>query len=338
MKPLLALLLLATTAIPSAVRAETLPGLDRLTLDAPHRPKVMEALVWYPAANRTYPTPLGANPVFLGTTVQVGPIPTPSVYPVLILSHGSGGNIENLGWLAEGLVARGAIVAGLNHPRSTSGDSNPRDMPNVADRVADLAALIDGLTTNPTFAPLVDPARITALGFSLGGGTVLAAAGARLDADAYAAYCDAHAPAATDCTFMQRGGVDWHNLPASWEADMRLPAITGAIAVDPGFTHAMTDASLSAIPIPVHLVTLGDAPIQVNVGPDGSNLAAQIPAASYSEIAPAWHFSFLGLCTPNAPAILAEVGEDPICDDPAGSDRAAIHARIIDEVATAMGL
>jgi predicted dienelactone hydrolase len=333
MKPLLALLLLSTTAY-----AETLPGLDRLTLDAPHRPKVLEALVWYPAANTTYPTPLGANPVFLGTNVQVGPIPTPGAHPVLILSHGSGGNIENLGWLAEGLVARGAIVAGLNHPRSTSGDSNPRDMPNVSDRVADLATLIDGLTTNPTFAPLVDPARITALGFSLGGGTVLAAAGARLDADAYAAYCDAHAPTATDCTFMQRGGVDWHNLPPSWEADMRLPAITGAIAVDPGFSHAMTDASLSAIPIPVHLINLGDAPVQVNVGPNGSNLAAHIPNASYSLIEPASHFSFLGLCNPDAPAILAEVGEDPICDDPAGSDRPAVHARIINEVAAAMGL
>ena len=334
MKPLLALLLLST-----ATHAETLPGLDRLTLDAPHRPKVMEALVWYPAANTTYPTPLGANPAFLGTTVQVGPIPAPGVHPVLILSHGSGGNIENLGWLAEGLVARGAIVAGLNHPRSTSGDSNPRDMPNVADRVADLAALIDGLTTSPTFAPLVDPARITALGFSLGGGTVLAAAGARLDADAYAAYCDANAPAATDCAFMQRGGVDWHALPASWGADMRLPAITSAIAVDPSFSHAITDSSLSAIPIPVHLVNLGDAaPVQVDVGPDGSNLGAQIPAASYSVIEPAWHFSFLGLCTPDAPAMLAEVGEDPICDDPAGSDRAAIHARIIEEVATALGL
>ena len=39
-----AFILLATTAIPSAARAEPLPGLDRLTLDAPHRPKVIEAL------------------------------------------------------------------------------------------------------------------------------------------------------------------------------------------------------------------------------------------------------------------------------------------------------
>jgi predicted dienelactone hydrolase len=334
MKTLIALLLLTTTAC-----ADPLPGFDRVTVTAAHRPSAMEARIWYPAGSETYPTALGANPAFLGTKVQVGPIPVPGAHPLVILSHGSGGNIDGLGWLAEGLVAKGAVVAGLNHPRSTSGDSNPRAMPLVSTRTADLAALIDTLVADPVFGPIIDDTRITALGFSLGGGTVLAAGGARLNRDAYAAYCDRVGERATDCVFMRKGGVDLHNLPPEWEADMRVPAISSVIAVDPGFGYAMTDASLAAMPVKVHLVNLGDAPPPaINAGPDGSNLAARIPGATYTNIAPGWHFSFLGLCTPEAPALLAEEGEDPICDDPEGADRAVVHARIIADIAASLGL
>lgn len=182
MKPLLALLLLATAA-----QADALPGFDHLTVDAPHRPRPLQASVWYPAATQTYTALIGANPAFLGTSVQVGPAIAAGPHPLVILSHGSGGNIDNLGWLAEGLVARGAIVAGVNHPGATSGDSSPRQLPYVLHRTQDIAALLATLTTDPAFGPALDPAQTTLLGFSLGGATALAAGGARFDAAALAA-------------------------------------------------------------------------------------------------------------------------------------------------------
>jgi predicted dienelactone hydrolase len=336
MKSLIALLLLTTAA-----SADSLPGFDRVTVTAAHRPSAMEARVWYPAASETYPAALGANPAFLGTKVQVGPIAAPGRHPLVIISHGSGGNIDGLGWLSEGLVARGAVVAGLNHPRSTSGDSNPRAMPLVWTRTADVAALIDTLVADPVFGPVIDADRITALGFSLGGATVLAAGGARLDRDAYAAYCDRTGAAATDCGFMLKGGVDIHSLPPEWEADMRVPAVSQVIAVDPGFGYAMTDASLAAMPVKVHLINLGDPstlPPAINAGQNGADLVSRIPGASYQTVAPAWHFSFLGLCTQDAPALLEAEGEDPICDDPAGSDRRVIHDRLIADIAVDLGL
>ncbi|MGL5009641.1 MAG: alpha/beta hydrolase family protein, partial [Paracoccaceae bacterium] len=170
MKSLITFLLLTTTAI-----ADPLPGFDHLAVDAPHRPRPLEASVWYPAASETYTVPIGANPAFIGTMVQVGPAVAAGPHPLVIISHGSGGNIENLGWLAEGLVARGAIVAGVNHPGATSGDSSPRQLPHIIDRTQDLSALIATLTADPAFGPAIDPAQVTALGFSLGGATVLAA-------------------------------------------------------------------------------------------------------------------------------------------------------------------
>jgi predicted dienelactone hydrolase len=335
MKSLITLLLLST-----AVSADTLPGFDHLAVDAPHRPRLLEASIWYPAASETYPVPIGANPAFTGTMVQVGPAIAAGPHPLVIISHGSGGNIENLGWLAEGLVARGAIVAGLNHPGATSGDSSPRQLPNIIDRTQDLAALIQTLTSDPAFGPAIDPGQISALGFSLGGATALAAGGARFDAAAFAAYCDRYGKDALECVFMARGGGDPNSLPASFEADMTVPGLAHIIAVDPALGHVLKDDSLADLPA-VHLIKLGEGdlvPPARDIGPGGSNLAGRIAGATYSNITPGWHFSFLGLCTPDAPAMLQAEGEDPICDDPEGADRATVHERIITDVSAALGL
>jgi predicted dienelactone hydrolase len=335
MKSLIALLLLTTAA-----GADTLAGFDHLAVDAPHRPRPLEASVWYPAGSETYTAAIGANPAFIGTMVQVGPAIAAGQHPLVIISHGSGGNIDNLGWLAEGLVAKGAIVAGVNHPGATSGDSSPRQLPNVIDRTQDLAALIQTLTADPAFGPTIDPAQITALGFSLGGATALAAGGARFDAKAFGAYCDHYGKDASECVFMAKGGADPHAMPASYEADMTVPGLAHIIAVDPAMGHALNEASLAHLP-PVHLIKLGDGdlvPPARDIGPEGSNLAARIAGATYTNITPGWHFSFLGLCTPDAPAMLIAEGEDPICDDPKGADRQTVHDQIIDDVATALGL
>jgi predicted dienelactone hydrolase len=335
MKTLVALLLLSSAAI-----ADPMPGFDRLRVEAPHRARPLEAAVWYPAATETYTASIGADAVFAGTQVQMGPAVTNGAHPLVIISHGSGGNIENLGWLAEGLVARGAIVAGVNHPGATSGDSSPRQIPRVIDRTQDMGALMATLMADPAFASAIDPAQITTLGFSLGGATALAAGGVRFDPVAIGDYCDAYGNDASECLFMARGGVDPHALPPEIAADMTVPGLTRVIAVDPSFAHTFVTASLADLP-PVHLIRMGTEaviPPARDIGPQGSNLAARIDGATFTTIAPAWHFSFLGLCTPDGPGILDEVGEDPICDDPAGADRAAVHAQVIADVAKAMGL
>lgn len=330
--------LLVTTA---SALAEPLPGFDHIMVDAPHRPKAIEASVWYPAASITYDAPVGADAVFVGTTVQIGPAVAKGTHHLVVISHGSGGNIDNLGWLAEGLVSRGAIVAGLNHPGATSGDSSPRRLAEVGLRAADLAVLAATITADPTFGPAIDPASITALGFSMGGSTVLAAGGARIDRAAFGAYCDKFGDDAPDCLFLSKGGVDPHALPQEIEADMTVPAFNRIIAIDPALSYAMTDKSLSAMAPAVHLITLGAGDAvwhAVDIGPQGSNLAGRIPGATRSVFAPAWHFTFLGECSPDAPVLLLAEGEDPICDDPAGADRRAVHDQIIDDVAAQIGL
>jgi predicted dienelactone hydrolase len=324
---------LLTLAAASAA-AEPLPGYDRFAVTAPHRAEPLRASIWYPAGARTYAVPVGDGDVFVGTPALVGAAVEAGRHPLLLLSHGSGGNKDNLGWLTGRLAEHGVMVLGVDHPGSTSGDSSPRRAIRLDERALDLTAALDHVLADPAFGPHVDPERIGVLGFSLGGTTALQLAGARVDRSAYAAYCARFTADAVDCAYLARGGVDVTALPAAIEADLRDPRLAAVIAVDPGFTHALQPASVAAFGLPGLLVNLGGdgRPQAIDVGPDGSNLAGRLPQATYAVVPGANHFTFLGVCKPGAPALLQQVGEDPICDDPAGVDRALTHAAILEAI------
>ena len=70
----------------------------------------------------------------------------------------------------------------------------------------------------------------------------------------------------------------------------------------------------------------------------GSGFAALVPGAEIETMAPAAHFSALLPCKPEGPAILAAENDDPVCDDPPGTDRAALHKRIVARIAAFLGL
>lgn len=278
--------------------------------------------------------------MFRGQPVRLGaPLPE-GRHPLVLLSHGSGGNMDGLGWLAAGLAGAGALVVGVNHPGSTSGDSSPQGSARLDRRAADLSAALDAALAG--FGDRIDPDRIAALGFSMGGGTVLMAAGARFDPARYAAFC-ARRPEPIDCAFFRRGGVDPAALPPQVAADLRDPRLSAVIAVDPAQGAALDRATLAALDLPVLLLNLGrfgpDSPFAaVDAGPAGADLVGAIPGARHAVIEGAAHFSFLDLCTPQAEAILADAGEDPICTDPEGSPRARVHAEVLEHVTRFLAL
>lgn len=333
----LALALSLTTALPAM--ADMLPGYDRFDLIAAHRARPIAASVLYPAANPTYRAPIGDNPVFQPTMVFMGPAIAEGRHPLVLLSHGSGGNSDGLGWLSAGLVAKGAIVLAVNHPGSTSGDSSPRRSIDLEARAKDLSAALDQVLADPAFAPFVDEDRISVVGFSLGGATALGLAGLRFDGQKQAANCTT-GPDAADCGFFLRGGADFAAEPG-FSADAKDARIARAVVIDPGFGGAVAADSLADVTAQVRFINLGqgdDVMGAVNVGPTGNDLAAHLPGAGYEVIAPATHFTFLGLCKPEGPAILEEEEDDPVCTDPEGADRAKVHQQLIEGIATALGL
>lgn len=90
-----------------------------------------------------------------------------------------------------------------------------------------------------------------------------------------------------------------------------------------------------------HVINLGESADRLpatDAGPDGHNLIARIPGATYSSFAPANHFSFLAECKPGGAELVAEDDDEPICTDPPGTDRAALHRALIGDIAAALGL
>ena len=322
---------------PKAATAPTkpLPGYQRQTITVAHRPQPLAVALWFPASGGEA-TGIGGNALFDPTAVVLGAQPTGRDHPLVLISHGSGGNMDQMGWLASALVAQGAIVAGVNHAGSTSGDSQPLASTRVWDRANDLRAVLDTVLADAEFGPRIDRARITALGFSMGGATALHLGGARMDRAAFAAACARLGDKAPDCTFLTSAGIDIATLPAAWEGDLSDPRITAVVAIDAGYGHAMTKASLSTIDIPTLLITLGGPGTpwrETGMGAEGANLAAKIPGAKAVELSPAWHFSILPPCGRLGPLLVWLAGEEPICSDPNGTDRHALQGRISHEVA-----
>ena len=259
-----------------------------------------------------------------GATRRCGPVVT----PLVLLSHGGGGNARQYGWIANRLVAAGFVVAAPDHPGSTTGDASARGAVAVWNRPADVSAVLTALLADGTLARAIDPTRVGVLGFSAGGYTALALGGARVDPAALARFCDDDTGGMSDCAFLARGGVDLHAMdltPAARDlSDARIGAV---VAIDPGIVTTLTPASLAAVDVPVTLVNLG-APDVIPPAVLAREASERIPDARYATVADAVHFSFLPECKPAGAAILAEEGEpDALCEDAGGRSRGELHER-----------
>jgi hypothetical protein len=67
-----------------------------------------------------------------------------------------------------------------------------------------------------------------------------------------------------------------------------------------------------------------------DVGPNGSNLLGRLSSAHYAVVVPVSHFTFLAQCNLAAKRLLEEGQDDVVCDDPEGTERASVHAEIVE--------
>lgn len=317
-----------TTALTTlAIGAHAAPGYMTTSLDVDHRDQSLAVHIWYPATDGTS-TKLGKNAVFKGAHVLKDATPQGGAHPLVILSHGSGGNAANLSWIAGALAEQGMIVLAANHSGTTSGDSHPIHTVRIWERPADQAALIDFASNLPR-GLTADMRSITSMGFSLGGYTALAHAGAQVRKADFIAYCDAN-PHRPDCGWFARGGVDLNIIDAPrFEQSNMDPRVTAVVAIDPALAQAYKSESLADMTQPTLLINLGEnAPLPV----DAKEIAPHMPNATFTEIKGATHFSFLGECTRTGWMLLKMADEDPICTETSERSRADIHAELKDVI------
>jgi predicted dienelactone hydrolase len=311
-------------------------GLAQLNVPAPHHGRDMEVGIMFPSDGGTE-TIFGENPVFYGIPVHENAKPAAGKHPLILLSHGWGGNYARLGWLGAGLVEKGAVVVAVNHPNSTTGDLNKTSALNHWTRAQDLSLALDHVLNDPVFAEIIDTKRIYSAGFSYGGWTALSLAGLKGRAEGYGPYCKAAGDGSTHCRELKNMGIKISETDTDkWHASYKDKRVAAAAAIDPALTWGLAPDDTADLNGPVLLIGLGegnDRLAATDTSAAGSNFEALFPAAKVERIVPATHFTALGRCKPKGAVILEEEKDDPVCTDPAGTDRSAVAAKIVDLIA-----
>jgi predicted dienelactone hydrolase len=160
-----------------AIGVRTLTYQDSLR----ERPIVVE--LWYPS-DAEMPLDQTIDSVWIHPK-EMRDVPCAQIvekFPLIMMSHGYGGERRDRSWLADHLVRHGFIVASLDHYGNTASTFNIISTLKFWDRGRDVSFAIDRLLEEPFLKSRVDARRIGFIGYSLGGMTGLGLAGAQAEA------------------------------------------------------------------------------------------------------------------------------------------------------------
>lgn len=301
------------------------------------RPLVWSA--WYPTDDPKMPpkqAETGAPSLFVsqGAVRDAAFSDRRASYPVVLLSHGTGGTAASLAWLAEGLAQQGFVVIGIDHHGNTA--SEPYRAEGFLcwwERARDLSVILDHHATGP-FAGHLDMDRVFASGFSLGGYTATCLLGGITQVPLFSECSRALGWADGPREFPDLGAQVETLLEsspvfrASWERQsmsFRDRRIKAAFVCAPAPTvRGITVESLREITCPVGIAAVGadhEAPSHQCAEWLHRNLANSTFGLLSAD---AGHYSFLCECSP-----WAQENEPDICADPPGVNRSAIHGQAI---------
>ncbi|MCE1255542.1 MAG: alpha/beta fold hydrolase [Anaerolineae bacterium] len=228
--------------------------------------------VLYPADGPVWPVSFGPY------TLEVNPdaAPLKGRFPLIVLSHGSGGSPFLYRELAAFLASHGFIVALPEHTGNNRDDNSwSRRMENYICRPRFISQSINTLLADADLKTVVDPAAVGVVGHSMGGYAALAAA----------------------------GGLPWTKdgrlVPV--DVDDRIKAL---VLMAPAAGWFNSDASLDNVHIPILLYAAEKD--KVTPPDDVSIILRRLPEPgliTYKLVENGGHYSFLtpfpaGLCSP----------------------------------------
>jgi predicted dienelactone hydrolase len=320
-----ALSLLAGLVMIGCAAADPLPFHAGVTRVAVTDVEPFDALVWYPTEAPEIAWQAGPMPIAASRDAAIA---EGARFPVVVLSHGSGGSPLGHRDLATRLARDGFIVVAPTQIGDSAGHTEGREAGrSLLDRPRQAVKALDAALADRRFADHADPAHIGMVGFSAGGYTTLVLAGARPDYARATAYCRDHGDDRGSCG--NGAGGSREDSPsraeqlATWQppVETRLKAI---VLMDP-LAFTFDAEALRAVQIPTLLIRPASDDY-LRAPPNAAAVAAGLPHPPQQSTVPGSHFVFLDPCPP----ALAE--EVPVCRDAPGIDRVAIHRKIEGEI------
>lgn len=242
--------------------------------------------------------------------------------PLVLFSHGAGGNGSVYAWFGEYLASHGYIVALVYHYRANTYDSSALYVRNrLWQRPRDISLDITHLLQDKVWGPRIDPNQIGVAGHSQGGFTAIWIGGAKINPELFLRY--------------QRGWKNNYMVPAFLRRQMRLDAqnaldvrddrVKAAFAMAPGDIEGfgMDAGGLRQTKIPVYII-VGAGDTTTPVKENAAFAAQHIPHAQLDVLpGPVGHEIFDNECD--------QVGRDnypEACIDAPGVNRAKLHKYI----------
>lgn len=305
-----------------------------------YRPLITE--VWYPTSDDAGTTPFSfgkPEPLYLFDAIveDAELLHQPEKFPLIMLSHGTGGSALGMGWLAHYLASHGFVAVAVNH------HGNNAIEPYLAhgfylgwERATDLTVLIDKLLYQVAdFKDKIDPDRIGVAGFSFGGYTAIMLAGGQCDLDQFDAFCASderdgicdgpieYPTGTADIDALARDDLHFRESLLRHHLSYKDERVKAAFAIAPALGMAFPEASLAEVNIPVQIVV---TEIDNHVPPktNAHRFAELIPGAELEVLAgQADHYVFL------CEATAAGKQLDPaICVDHPSINRREIHQHV----------
>ncbi|EIZ81170.1 dienelactone hydrolase [Novosphingobium sp. Rr 2-17] len=271
-------------------------------------PDGIEVGIWYPASGTPSYQRLG---LYAQDVVPNASVPAER-HPLVVISHGTGGDFAGHVDTAVALARAGFIVAALTHPGDNWRDNSRATQ--IEGRPAALSAVITYMIRTWPGRAAIDPDRIGAFGFSAGGLTVLAAIGGRPDLSRLAGHCAQH-PDFFDCALLK---AQPRSEAAPWPR-LRDARIKVAVIAAPALGFAFDRAGLSQVRVPVQLWRADDDHILPAPFYADAVRAALPTRPEFHSVPGAGHFDFLAPCAD--PASMPQ-----LCQSAPGFDRSAFHA------------
>lgn len=310
-------------------------------------PRPLRWSAWYPATPESPKVevliPPGRPLYSLGLLAPEAPLlPNRDHYPVVLISHGTGGSASGLGWLASSLAAQGCVVLGVDHHGNTGVEAYCAEgFLCWWERARDLSVLLDHLATDGFFAGRLDLAHVSAAGFSLGGYTALALAGAITETDRMMAFIADH-PATSGPQEMPDlvGQIEpllssSAEFRASWQRqsesyrDQRVRAVVAIAPAPP--VRGFTEESLRNIHLPVTLLC-GEADEEAPYDLCSAWLHERLPNSRLTSLGKnVGHYTMLPVGSEAAARYRARYWVDQ-----PGVDRNAVHAAVIEATKAAL--
>ena len=271
--------------------------------------------IWYPAAPDAAETPRTIGPVdqpyfTSGQAADGAVFAARGPLPLIVMSHGFAGSARQMAWLGTALAREGFIVVAVDHPGNNGADDRtPLGALLYWERADDLRYAINAVLGDPQWGARIDHERIGAIGYSMGGASVLIELGARPDPRALAAWCARSlrnllcGDTISDGDFgtvernqVLRGSDAVRRSVRTETADRDDERIRAALLIAPALGPLLANDRLRQVDEPV-LILQGADDQTTPANENADAILQRLPDGRIDRLAETDHNAFLGLCT-----------------------------------------